>query len=102
MDGRTDLPTNLPTDTARCRVACPRLKRSNDVSDYRFNNDNNSENDSRDETFERVSWNKRSFDCWQAKKIPHRTRFDDEIRDADGSDGGKEEEEREVVQNGDA
>ena len=23
---RTDGPTNLPTDTARCRVACPRLK----------------------------------------------------------------------------
>ena len=27
-DGRTDEPTyRLPTDTARCRVACPRLKR---------------------------------------------------------------------------
>ena len=25
-DRRTDLPTNLPTDTARCRVACPPLK----------------------------------------------------------------------------
>ena len=29
-DGRTDRPTDqtteLPTDTARCRVACPRLK----------------------------------------------------------------------------
>ena len=22
----TDLPTDLPTDTARCRVVCPRLK----------------------------------------------------------------------------
>ena len=26
-DGRTDLPTYRPTDTARCRVACPRLKK---------------------------------------------------------------------------
>ena len=26
MDGWTDRPTDLPTDTARCRVACPRLK----------------------------------------------------------------------------
>ena len=25
-DGRTDRHTDLPTDTARCRVACPRLK----------------------------------------------------------------------------
>ena len=25
-DGRTDRPTYRPTDTARCRVACPRLK----------------------------------------------------------------------------
>ena len=25
-DGRTDGPTYLPTNTARCRVACPRLK----------------------------------------------------------------------------
>ena len=25
-DGSTDRPTDLPTDTARCRVACPRLK----------------------------------------------------------------------------
>ena len=26
-DGRTDQPTDLLTDTARCRVACPRLKK---------------------------------------------------------------------------
>ena len=26
-DGSTDRPTDLPTDMARCRVACPRLKR---------------------------------------------------------------------------
>ena len=25
-DGRTDVRTDGPTDTARCRVACPRLK----------------------------------------------------------------------------
>ena len=25
-DGLTDRPSDLPTDTARCRVACPRLK----------------------------------------------------------------------------
>ena len=25
-DGRTDIPTYRPTNTARCRVACPRLK----------------------------------------------------------------------------
>ena len=25
-DGRTDRRTDIPTDTARCRVACPRLK----------------------------------------------------------------------------
>ena len=27
-DGPTDRHTDLPTDTARCRVACPRLKRT--------------------------------------------------------------------------
>ena len=26
MDGPTDRRTDLPTDTARCRVACPQLK----------------------------------------------------------------------------
>ena len=25
-DGRMDVPTDRPTDTAKCRVACPRLK----------------------------------------------------------------------------
>ena len=25
-DGRTDLPIDLPTDTARCRVECPQLE----------------------------------------------------------------------------
>ena len=27
-DGQTDRPTDRPTDTARCRVACPRLKKA--------------------------------------------------------------------------
>ena len=32
MYGRTD----LPTDTARCRVACPRLKKAQALGDFRY------------------------------------------------------------------
>ena len=37
-DGRTDGPTDLPTNTARCRVACPRLKSTSDRKKCKFDN----------------------------------------------------------------
>ena len=74
---------------------------SNSVSDYRFNDDNNCEDDARNKTLQRISGNERAFGRWQAEKVSQRPRFDNEIGDADGGHCGDEEEEREMVQNGD-
>ena len=74
--------------------------RKNNISQNRFNDYDNSQNNTRNEATYLLARNPGIFRSWKAEKISQKSRFGDEPRNGQSAQSGQKKEEWEMVQNG--